>query len=63
VHREGWEIVGNPNGDVTFLDKFGYEYQPARTTFGPDRVEQLLSYLDHYQDYRLQQLAKANSPP
>ena len=63
VHREGWEIIGNPNGEVVFLNRWGYEYQPARSTFGPDHVEQLLSHLDYYHDYRLKRLATANSPP
>jgi hypothetical protein len=63
VHREGWQIIGNPNREVTFLDRFGSEYQPARSRFPVDHVERLLGYLDHYQDYRRKRLATANSPP
>lgn len=63
VHREGWEILGNPNGEVVFFNKFGSEYRPARSKFPPDHVEQLLNHLDHYEKYRLNRLATANSPP
>ncbi|MBT8193477.1 MAG: HNH endonuclease, partial [Acidimicrobiia bacterium] len=64
VHRDGWRIVGNPNGVVVFLDRWGFEYRPARSqAVMADRVEQLLEHLDYYYDYRLGRLATANSPP
>ncbi|RZV46548.1 MAG: HNH endonuclease [Acidimicrobiia bacterium] len=64
VHRDRWRIVGNPNGEVGFLDRWGYEYRPARSqAVMADRVEQLLEHLDYYYDYRLGRLATANSPP
>jgi hypothetical protein len=64
VHREGWRIVGNPNGEVVFFDRWGSEYRPARSqAVMADRVEQLLEHLDYYYDYRLGRLATANSPP
>ncbi len=63
VHREHWRIIGNPNGEVVFLDKWGNEYQPARSVLPADHVDQLLGHLDQYQEYRLNRLATANSPP
>jgi hypothetical protein len=63
VHRRGWQIDGNPNGKVVFLDQWGYQYQPARSVFKPDHADQLLSHLDAYHSYRLGRLATANSPP
>jgi len=63
VHREHWRIIGNPNGEVVFLNRWGGEYQPARSALPADHIDQLLGHLDYYHSQKLDLLANANSPP
>jgi hypothetical protein len=63
VHRQGWEIIGNPNGEVVFINQWGNQHQPARPRFGPDHVKHLLGHLDYYHQYRLDRLATTYTPP
>lgn len=63
IHRQHWLIQGNPNGEVTFLDQWGNEYQPPRSILPPGHKTQLLNYLDGYHNYRLKRLTTTNTPP
>lgn len=63
VHRRGWQLVGNPNGQVAFLDQWANEFRPARHRFGEGHGDQLLRSIDHYRDSLLEQVAPANGPP
>ena len=63
VHREGWQITGNPNQQVTFLNKWGQPHRPARRferDWHDTLVEQITST---YQPHRLALVAAANAPP
>ena len=63
VHSEGWEIVGNPNGEVVFLNKWGTIHQPVRPRFPTGYLGDLLDWIGDYGRGRLQRMALANSPP
>ena len=63
IHKQGWVITGNPNGEVEFINQWGSVHEPARPRFAPDHVEVLLGHLDYYESYRRDRLATANSPP
>ena len=63
VHSQGWEIVGNPNGDLIFLDRWGSIHQPARPRFPSGYVGHLLDWIGDYGRGRLQRMALANGPP
>jgi hypothetical protein len=63
IHRKGWDLKGNPNGPLTFIDHWQEEYRQARSQLGPSPNGMLLDNLDSYYQYRLGRLATANSPP
>lgn len=63
IHAKGWEIVGNPNGDLIFLDQWGSLYQPARPRIDAGYVGHLLEWIGDYGRGRLQRMALANGPP
>jgi hypothetical protein len=63
IHKQGWGLEGNPNGDVVFINQWGKVHEPARPRFHRDHVQELLAHLDHYESYRRGRLATANSPP
>ncbi len=63
IHAQGWEIVGNPNGDLIFLDKWGLMYQPVRPRFPSGYVGNLLDWIGDYGQGRLRRMALANGPP
>jgi hypothetical protein len=63
IHAQGWEIVGNPNGDLIFLDQWGLMYQPVRPRFPSGYIGNLLDWIGDYGQGRLQRMALANSPP
>lgn len=62
IHRQGWEIVGNPGSDLTWLNQWGRAHEPARPPLNPD----LLSHAHWSSDYwhsESQRLVHANAPP
>ncbi len=63
VHAESWEIVGNPNGEVIFLNKWGTIHQPVRPHFPTGYLGDMLDWIGDYGRGRLQRMALANSPP
>ncbi|MBT8212189.1 MAG: DUF222 domain-containing protein [Acidimicrobiia bacterium] len=63
IHSQGWEIVGNPNGDLIFLDQWGSMHQPVRPPFPTGYVGDLLDWIGDYGRGRLQRMALANAPP
>ncbi|NNC92310.1 MAG: DUF222 domain-containing protein [Acidimicrobiia bacterium] len=63
IHRQGWELRGNPNSDLRFINQWGEEHRPARPHFPPDHQQQLVANLHIYAEQRLGLLATANSPP
>ena len=63
IHAEGWEIVGDPNGELIFLNKWGTIHRPVRPHFPTDYVGHLLDWIGDYGRGRLQRMALANSPP
>ena len=62
VHRESWEIIGNPNGELNFLNKWGSPHQPARPRFDAHHESVLLEGIAHYEKTRLAELATAAPP-
>jgi len=63
IHADGWEIVGNPGGDLVFLNRWGSVHQPIRDFVAPGHVERLLDGIGFYGRGRLQRMALAASPP
>ena len=63
VHNQGWEITGNPNGNVVFLNRWGTPHQPARS-IQPGWQDLLVHQIEHtYTPHLHDQLATANAPP
>jgi len=63
IHRQGWIIAGNPNGEVTFINHWGRTYTPARPPFSPDHQRQLVEDLPRFAEYRMGLLAAGHDPP
>lgn len=63
VHRQGWELRGNPNSEMRFINQWGEVHRPARPHFPPDHQQQLVENLSFYAGHRLGQLVTANTPP
>jgi hypothetical protein len=63
VHSQGWDIVGNPNGELLFLNQWGVIHQPIRPRFDTGHVDDLLDGIGHYGRGRLREMALANGPP
>lgn len=67
IHRQGWELRGNPNRDLRFINQWGDVHRPARPHFPPDHQRSLVDNLSRYAENRLGMLASAtataNSPP
>jgi hypothetical protein len=63
VHAERWEIVGNPNGELIFLNKWGAIHRPARPHFPTGYLGNMLAWIGDYGRGRLQRMALANGPP
>ena len=57
VHRERWGIVGNPNHELNFLNKWGLPHQPARPEFESRHQKLLLEGINYYQKTRMVELA------
>jgi hypothetical protein len=62
IHREGWEIRGDPNSNIVFLNKFGNIHRPARTKFGPEMDDFHLNRVDSYFKRKLAEVAPATPP-
>ena len=63
IHRQGWVIHGNPNGDVTFINQWGSPHTPARRQFPPDHQRWLVDNLGRYAEHRRVLLAAGHNPP
>lgn len=60
IHNEKWEIVGDPNKSLTFLDKHGYPHRPARN---PNKwIDFHLDLVSEYTKRKLTEVA-ARPPP
>jgi hypothetical protein len=63
IHAQGWQIRGNPGGDLVFLNKWGSVHEPIRAKWDAGHVERLLDGIGSYGSGRLRRMALANSPP
>ncbi len=65
IHRQGWELCGNPNRALRFINKWGEVHRPARPKFPEDHQRSLVENLSNHAEIRLGRMATAtaNSPP
>ena len=56
IHRERWKLEGNPNRELTFINKFGSVHQSARPQFDPGHHDRLLEGIHGYAEKRLELL-------
>lgn len=63
IHSQGWDVVGNPHGELLFLNQWGVIHQPIRPRFDPGHVGDLLDGISNYGRGRLRRMALANAPP
>ncbi|MGI9647795.1 MAG: DUF222 domain-containing protein, partial [Acidimicrobiia bacterium] len=63
IHARGWQIAGNPGGDLVFRTRAGTVHQPIRAAWDPGHIGRLLDGIGSYGRGRLRRMALANSPP
>jgi len=56
IHKDHWQIQGNPNGKVTFINKFGTPHQPVRPKFPPYHHDLLMEGIERVANHHLQRL-------
>lgn len=56
IHAERWTLVGNPNHEVRFYTKWNTLHTPPARRFPPESTELMLSQIEGYAQYRLEQL-------
>ena len=59
IHRDGWEIVGNPNYELTFLNGWGQPHQPTRPEFDSRHERMLLDGIANYAKNTMAEVAAA----
>lgn len=63
IHRQGWMVTGNPNGEVTFINQWGTPHTPARAMFTPEQRRFLVDDLSRFAEHQLGLLAAGRAPP
>ncbi len=59
IHREGWQIHGNPNHELSFITGWGSLHEPARPRFPAHHEKTLLDGIANYQRVTLAEVASA----
>jgi hypothetical protein len=63
IHRQGWELRGNPNSEIRFINQWGEAHTPARPQFPPDHQRWLVDSLGRYAEHERALLAAGHTPP
>ena len=56
IHKDHWQIQGNPNGKVTFINKFGTPHIPVRPKFPAYHHDLLMEGIERVAKHHLQRL-------
>ena len=63
LHNQGWQIEGNPNGELRFINQWGRPHVRPANPFPPGFTKIRAEHIDQRADEFIRELATSGSPP